>query len=117
LETNRSNPLFVYTAEKYQRLTSNGQFRPYEYIHTVYLLDELFPSYYNYNSRYLVVDADDTFIVNDEDTSGYISPDFPIEGVVATWTNASAVPVPTAAILFSPALIGFLGLRRRSKQS
>jgi len=28
-------------------------------------------------------------------------------------TNVSAVPVPAAALMFAPALLGFLGLRRR----
>lgn len=30
-----------------------------------------------------------------------------------TITNVSAVPIPAAAFLFAPALLGFLGLRRR----
>ncbi len=32
-------------------------------------------------------------------------------------TNVSAVPVPAAAFLFGPALLGFLGLRRKAKTS
>jgi hypothetical protein len=33
-----------------------------------------------------------------------------------TLTNVSEVPVPAAAFLFSPALMGFLGLRRKAKK-
>jgi len=35
------------------------------------------------------------------------------------WTpsNVSAVPVPAAVFLFAPALLGFLGFRRRAKNS
>ncbi|HDY84904.1 MAG TPA: hypothetical protein ENH74_04375, partial [Methylophaga sp.] len=29
----------------------------------------------------------------------------------------SAVPIPAAAFLFAPALLGFMGLRRKSKQA
>ncbi|HDY85329.1 MAG TPA: hypothetical protein ENH74_06580, partial [Methylophaga sp.] len=29
--------------------------------------------------------------------------------------NVSAVPVPAAALLFAPALLGFMGLRRKAK--
>ncbi|MBL4900072.1 MAG: spondin domain-containing protein [Colwellia sp.] len=32
-------------------------------------------------------------------------------------TNVSAVPVPAAAFMFAPALLGFLGLRRKAKNS
>jgi hypothetical protein len=32
-----------------------------------------------------------------------------------TLTNVSEVPVPAAAFLFGPALLGFLGLRRKAK--
>lgn len=32
-------------------------------------------------------------------------------------TNVSAVPVPAAAFLFAPALLGFMGLRRRAKNT
>jgi hypothetical protein len=40
--------------------------------------------------------------------------DFSRTYLQAQWTqNVSAVPIPTAAFLFAPALIGFLGLRRK----
>jgi len=32
-------------------------------------------------------------------------------------TNVSAVPVPAAAFLFAPALLGFLGLRRKANKT
>ena len=32
-------------------------------------------------------------------------------------TNVSAVPIPAAAFMFAPALLGFLGLRRKAKNS
>jgi len=31
--------------------------------------------------------------------------------------NVSAVPIPAAAFLFAPALIGFMGLRRKTNVS
>jgi len=31
--------------------------------------------------------------------------------------NVSAVPLPPAALLFAPALLGFMGLRRKAKQA
>jgi len=33
------------------------------------------------------------------------------------WTNVSAVPIPAAAFMFAPALLGFMGLRRKAKNS
>lgn len=44
----------------------------------------------------------------------FLSPD--VEVLYAT-AELSQVPIPAAAFMFAPALLGFLGLRRRSKQA
>ena len=36
-------------------------------------------------------------------------------GAAAQLSSVSAVPVPAAAVLFAPALLGFMGLRRKAK--
>ncbi|PHS31373.1 MAG: hypothetical protein COA95_06120 [Methylophaga sp.] len=38
-------------------------------------------------------------------------------GGISLMVNPSAVPVPAAAFLFAPALIGFMGLRRKAKSA
>jgi hypothetical protein len=37
--------------------------------------------------------------------------------VTLSYNNVSAVPIPAAAFLFAPALLGFMGLRRKAKSS
>tara|TARA_R110001583_G_scaffold195483_1_gene374090 strand:+ start:404 stop:904 length:501 start_codon:yes stop_codon:yes gene_type:complete len=38
-------------------------------------------------------------------------------GAAARLSSVSAVPIPAAAFLFAPALLGFMGLRRKAKNS
>lgn len=40
---------------------------------------------------------------------------FTSETIVSLDINQSAVPIPAAAFLFAPALLGFMGLRRKAK--
>lgn len=46
----------------------------------------------------------------------YIEGNTSIDNITAV-TGVSAVPVPAAAFLFAPALLGFMGLRRKAKST
>ena len=41
--------------------------------------------------------------------------EFKISGINVSY-DVAAVPIPAAAFLFGPALLGFMGLRRKAKQ-
>lgn len=43
--------------------------------------------------------------------------EFKIRGLGVSYDDMSEVPIPAAAFLFGPALLGFLGLRRKAKQA
>jgi hypothetical protein len=69
------------------------------------------------NISYLadVLDIQDTFAQYFKFNVVGSTPDSVALGEVAFGvSNISAVPVPTAALLFAPALIGFIGLRRKA---
>ena len=55
-----------------------------------------------------------TFYISDIGDSSYDSGVF-ISGESFTTVAPSAVPVPAAAFMFAPALLGFLGLRRKNR--
>lgn len=66
------------------------------------------------------------YTVNGWSVTTYLDGSQNIEGDIGFHTNViyryataevSQVPIPAAAFMFAPALLGFLGLRRRSKQA
>jgi hypothetical protein len=69
----------------------------------------------NYNTRAEISDGHTSIVVsNFYSASGKLS-DQPISWLLVSNSTISAVPVPAAAFLFSPVLIGFMGLRRKQK--
>lgn len=59
----------------------------------------------------LLSDATVKFFINDSNYRDNIG------GMSLNVTQVSAVPLPAAAFLFAPALIGFMGLRRKAKST
>ena len=56
----------------------------------------------------LLSDATVKFFINDAQAG---------DNIGGMSLNVSAVPIPAAAFLFAPALLGFMGLRRRAQKT
>jgi len=50
-------------------------------------------------------------------SSSVYHPAYDPSGTYTSWTEVSAVPIPAAAFMFAPALLGLMGLGRKAKSS
>jgi hypothetical protein len=69
----------------------------------------------NYNTRAEISDGHTSIVVSDFYTASGKHSDQAISWLLVSNSTISAVPVPSAAFLFAPVLIGFMGLRGKQK--